>query len=238
MNWNISPNISVGTSGDDRPLLVLDIETIPDDRFHQGDEFPKLLHHQVIAVAGLFASYVADGDSSHFEINGVSCCGEIGSPESELVVEIFDFIEEFRPRLITFNGRGFDLPVLRYRALQYGISAPWYSNGATRWENYDQRFRPEWHCDLMDVFTGYGASKAAKLGEMCDLLDIPCKPGFDGADVLDRFRAGQMREIRDYAISDVIATYALFLKYALFRGEINSEGYARSTKCLADLKVG
>ena len=223
---------------DDRPLLVLDIETIPDDRFHHGDEFPKLLHHQIIAIACLSASYVVDGDASYFEIDGGSCCGEVASSEKEIIAEIFDFIEETQPRLITFNGRGFDLPVLRYRALQYGISAPWYSNGATRWENYDQRFRPEWHCDLMDVLSGYGTSKAAKLGEVCDLLDIPCKPGFDGSEVLTRFQAGEIQEIRDYAFSDVMATYALFLKYALFRGEISSVGYFKSIKNLADQTVG
>jgi predicted PolB exonuclease-like 3'-5' exonuclease len=221
----------------DQPLLVLDIETIPDARFHHSDEFPKLLHHQVIAVAWLSASYIADGDTSRFEIDGANCCGEVGSSEKELISELFDFIEGVQPRLVTFNGRGFDLPVLRYRALQYGISAPWYSKGATKWENYDQRFRPEWHCDLMDVLSGYGASKAAKLGEMCDLLGIPCKSEFDGSDVMGRYRAGQIQEIRDYAVSDVMATHALFLKYALFRGEISPEGYAKSVKSLADLTV-
>jgi predicted PolB exonuclease-like 3'-5' exonuclease len=219
-----------------RPLLVLDLETVPDSRFHDGEAFPKPLHHQVIAIACLAASFTADDDGEFLQIDGLGCCGDSQSPEQDLIAEIFGFIEEVQPRIVTFNGRGFDLPVLRYRAMQYGISAPWFSNGVSRWENYDQRYRPEWHFDLMDGLSGFGASKAASLNEACQLLSIPCKPGFGGADVLARYQAGKIDEIREYAKSDVMATHALFLKYALFRGELDRSGYERSVDNLTGLQ--
>ena len=80
------------------------------------------------------------------------------------------------PRLISWNGNGFDLPVIRYRAMLHGVPMPalYRTDGEWKWNNYQGRYH-DMHVDLMDVLSGYGASRFVGLGKMCDLLQIPSK---------------------------------------------------------------
>lgn len=208
----------------DRPLLVIDIETVPDRAFHQGEDFPKPIHHQVVEVGYLLANWVQSGATGEYQVEAVGCCSEDAIGEADIVRNALDLIEAAEPRLVTFNGRAFDLPVLRYRAMKHGIAAPWLSQGEGKWENYDFRYRVDWHCDLMDALSGFGASKPASLAELCGLLGITCKQGMTGADVERLYHAGDMAAIRAYAMDDVKATYQAFLRFAAFRGEVPGIG--------------
>ncbi len=56
---------------------------------------------------------------------------------------------------MTWNGRGFDLPVLRLRAMVHGLSAEGWFRGDSKWDGYAQRYAPDWHCELPPtVWTG------------------------------------------------------------------------------------
>jgi 3'-5' exonuclease len=210
------------------PIVVFDIETIPDADHHVGDAFPKSLFHKIAAISYLKANSVQGEAGSYFAVEILRSGGTVESPEEQLVGGFFQFIEKSKPRLVTFNGRGFDLPVLKYRALLHKVSAPWYARGESKWENYSQRYSVEWHCDLMDALSEFGATKACSLKEICGLLGFPGKIGIDGSQVAEYVATGRIAEVRDYCETDVLSTYLVFLRYALFRGELTMGGYETS----------
>jgi len=222
-------------------VLVFDIETIPDlaagrllydladlsdadvakVMFHKrreenGTEFLRHHLHQVAAIAAVLRT----GDSLK-----VWSLGEPGSPEPELLQRFFDGIDKYTPTLVSWNGGGFDLPVLHYRALKHGISAPRYwetgaGDSSFRYNNYLNRFH-ERHTDLMDVLSGYQARACAPLDDIARLLGYPGKLGMDGSQVWDAWLAGRIGEIRDYCETDVLNTYLVYLRYERMRGALN-----------------
>jgi predicted PolB exonuclease-like 3'-5' exonuclease len=164
--------------------------------------------------------------------------GEPGSGEAELIERFFEGLERYFPLLVSWNGRGFDLPVLHYRALVHGISAPRYwetgeHESGFRWNNYLNRFH-ERHTDLMDVLAGYESRAYASLHEVATLLGLPGKLGMSGADVWERFRALDIESIRDYCETDVLNTYLVYLRYELMRGRQTPEGYELACRALRE----
>jgi hypothetical protein len=126
------------------------------------------------------------------------------------------------PLLLGFNSRGFDLPVLRYRALALALAAPalWGGNG----RDYDRRY-PDWktgtldHLDLCDLLSGHGASARPAMPEAAALLGLPGKPaGIDGRSVEGLVAAGRWEDIARYCASDVALTFRLFLRWETARG--------------------
>jgi predicted PolB exonuclease-like 3'-5' exonuclease len=216
------------------PIVVFDIETIPDADHHIGEDMPKALFHKIVAISYLRASVVESDGDRHFAIDLLKTGGDVTSPEKELVAGFWQFIEKVKPRLVTFNGRGFDLPVLKYRALKHGIAAPWFAQGEGKWDNYSGRYSVDWHCDLMDALADFGASKACKLSEISSLLGVPSKLGIDGSLVKEYVESGRLAEIRNYCETDVLATYLVFLRFALFRGELTLAGFAASMANVRD----
>ena len=110
--------------------------------------------------------------------------------------------------LVSWNGSGFDLPVLNYRALRHGINAHHYwevgeSDRDFRYNNYLSRYH--WrHIDLMDVLSGYGASGRASLDLAAQLVGLPGKLGIGGAQVWPAYRRGELAAIREYCEADVL----------------------------------
>jgi predicted PolB exonuclease-like 3'-5' exonuclease len=147
-------------------IVVMDLETVPDyaavARLHNldendtaacrtalGDKFPKCLWHRIVCVGTLIAqkSYEA------WQVVSVGASHMGSRSEAQLILDLADVVGKLRPRLITFNGNGFDLPVLRYRAMLNRLSAPSFS------------LRPYFHrysgdsVDLCDVLSSFGSSK-------------------------------------------------------------------------------
>jgi 3'-5' exonuclease len=113
----------------------------------------------------------------------------IGAPhvgertEKELIMAFCDNIAELRPQLVTFNGHSFDLPVLRYRAMVLGVSAPGLSA-----RPYFHRFTED-AVDLCDVFSSFRPQRKATLHEISRVMGLPGKPkGIDGREVERYFR--------------------------------------------------
>ena len=122
------------------------------------------------------------------------------------------------PTLVTFGGNGFDLPLLRYGAFALGVPVPGLHGGGHR--NYWHRFGQD-HVDLCDVLSGYGASAKPSLAEMAALAKIPVKiGGIDGGQVEAYVAAGRLTEVADYCMTDVLATYCVFLRYEMVRGDL------------------
>lgn len=211
-----------------RDIVVFDTETIPDAAHVTGDEFPKTLFCQIVAISFLAAHLEPSDGGPFFAVDELRTGGEVSWPEAQLVRGFFQYIEKKKPRLVTFNGRGFDLPLLKYRALRHEATAPWFAVGEGRFESYGYRYQVDYHFDLMDALTDFGASRAAGLKDVSALLGIPSKLGVDGSQVKEMVETGRLSEVRDYCETDVLSTYLIFLRFALFRGELSPKGYELS----------
>ncbi len=227
-------------------VMVFDIETVPDvaggRRIYgleglddeqtakalfqlrikkTGSDFLAHHLHRVVAISVVFR---------HHDTFKVWSLGEASDPEEVLIRRFFDGIDKYTPTLVSWNGGGFDLPVLHYRALLHGIAAPRYwetgdEEHAFRYNNYLGRFH--WrHIDLMDVLAAYQMRANAPLDEVASLLGLPGKMGMSGARVWDAYQAGDVRGIRDYCETDVLNTYLVYLRFELMRGRLTPEGYA------------
>jgi predicted PolB exonuclease-like 3'-5' exonuclease len=147
------------------------------------------------------------------------------------VQRFFDGLERYTPTLVSWNGSGFDLPVLAYRALRHGVNARRYwevgeADREFRYNNYLSRYH--WrHIDLMDVLSGYGASGRSSLETVAQLIGLPGKLGVGGANVWPAYQRGELAAIRDYCETDVLNTYLIYLRFQLTRGELDPIGYQK-----------
>lgn len=238
-------------------LFVFDIETVPDtdavpnlvghdvgadvearrqalEQYHLDvtggqNAFPRQPFHKVVAVSFLSAEIERDGRYETYYLKELRSGGTADSPERDLVGGFYQFIDRKRPRLVSYNGRGFDLPVLRHRAMVNGVTAGVFHDTTNKWDNYTSRYAQDWHCDLQEALTDFGAaSRALKLNEVCAVLNFPGKFGVDGSQVAPMYDAGRTQEIRDYCETDVLNTYLVYLRYQLTRGQMTKDGYNRA----------
>jgi 3'-5' exonuclease len=230
------------------PLLAFDIETVPDvpgirrvhdidasiddagvlDWFLQrrrmatGGDFVPLHLQQVVAIA------CALRDAAGIRVWSI---GEAGDSEPELIRRFFDGIEKYTPQLVSWNGSGFDLPVLNHRALIHGVTASKYWDWGDddrdfRYNNYLARFHTR-HLDVMDVVAQYQPRANAGLDAIARLCGFPGKVGMDGSDVAGAVAAGRIHDVRSYCECDVLNTYLVYQRFRLMRGELDAGEYAR-----------
>ena len=124
-------------------LTVFDIETITDSDNFEGNSFPKPPFHIPVAIAFLHAEIVAEGTQEVYWLKELRCRGMADCSEHDLLKAFIDFVDKQQPRLVSFNGRAFDLPVIKYRAMKHGLTAPLLTN-----RDYTYRYDLEHHCDL------------------------------------------------------------------------------------------
>src|SRR3954468_19447522 len=230
------------------PVLAFDIETVPDvaglralhdidervpdrdvaefafreRRARSGHDFLPLHLHRVVAIA----CALREGDAFR--------CWSLGATDSgepDLIRRFFDGIDKYTPQLVSWNGSGFDLPVLHYRSLVHGVSGCCYwdtgeNNKDFKWNNYLSRFHAR-HTDLMDVLAGYQNRAFAPLDEIAQLCGLPGKLGMDGSQVWPAWQRGEIGAIRDYCETDVANTYLVFLRFQLIRGILDPAAYER-----------
>ncbi|MBI2311207.1 MAG: 3'-5' exonuclease [Betaproteobacteria bacterium] len=233
------------------PVLAFDIETVPDveglRRLHglgpeldaadvaamafqrrrqaTGSDFLPLHLHRVVAIA----CALRERDSFR-----VWSLGNANDPEADLVRRFFDGIEKYTPQLVSWNGGGFDLPVLHFRAMIHGVRAPRYwdlgdDDRDFKWNNYVNRYHTR-HLDLMDILSLYQGRAAAPLDELAQLIGFPGKLGMDGSRVWDAYQAGEIAAIRNYCETDAANTYLVFLRFQLMRGVLGDEEYRREAE--------
>ena len=180
-----------------------------------GSDFLPLHQHRIVAISVTFRT------ADTFKVWSL---GDEESDEAEIVQRFFDGIDRYTPDLVSWNGGGFDLPVLHYRALKHSIRAPRYwemgdGDRDFKWNNYLSRFH--WrHVDLMDVIAGFQPRGRASLDQMAVMLGFPGKLGMSGDKVWDTFREGGIRQIRDYCETDVLNTYLVYLSFEQMRGHL------------------
>lgn len=194
-----------------------------------GSDFQRLHLHRVAVIS------IAMRSGDRFKVWSI---GEADSPEADILQRFFEGIERFTPNLVSWNGSGFDLPVLHYRAMLHGISAPRYwETGASeqtfRWNNYLNRFHDR-HLDLMDVLAGYQSRANCALDELATLCGFPGKMGMAGDKVWDAIRTGNFNRVRDYCETDVLNTYLVYLRFQFMRGHLDAEAYRQECALVRD----
>jgi hypothetical protein len=233
------------------PTLVFDIETIPDVEglrklWELGDDVSE------DAVVDLVQQRRRQATGNDFlpahlqKVVAISCAlrdrdavrvwtlGTAQDSERDIVQRFFDGIERYTPQLVSWNGSGFDLPVLHYRAMIHGIAGCCYwdvgdNNRDFKYNNYLGRFHTR-HLDLMDVLAGYQNRAWAPLDEIAQLCGLPGKLGMDGSQVYPAWKRGEIEGIRNYCETDVANTYLLFQRFQLIRGLIDAGAYAKEVE--------
>ena len=187
-----------------------------------GSEFLPVCFHRVVSISAV----MADGFGRFLRVSTLD-----GESERDKIAKFLTFIEDFNPRLVSFNGRGFDLPMIMARAMCYDLSAAAYfetndrDNNKSKWENYRSRYDGRFHLDLLDHISDFGAVRGLKLDHICASVGLPGKYDVHGDQVLQLYYAGEQAKIDEYCRSDVLNTYWLFLKYELLRGKITKDDY-------------
>ena len=130
-----------------------------------------------------------------------------------------------RPTLVSFNGRGYDLPVLELAAYRYGYSVPsWFNVEARSYEQSRNRYNLETHLDLFDLVSNFGAARlSGGLNLLANLIGKPGKSGVDGSQVQDMYDRGETTAINDYCRCDVLDTYFVFLRTRVLLGKLSIE---------------
>ena len=221
--------------------FAFDIETVPDVEFGKqmwdlqdlsekdigntmmfkqkqktNSEFLPLHQHRIVAIS------VALRTEETFKVWSL---GDPDATEREIVQRFFDGIERYTPDLLSWNGVGFDLHVLHYRALKHGVQAQKYwdvgkLDNNFRYNNYLSRYHAR-HIDLMDVLSGYQPRARASLDQISIMLGFPGKLGMSGDKVWPCWLNGGINEIRNYCETDVINTFLVYLKYEFMRGNLS-----------------
>lgn len=216
--------------------FIFDIETIPDFEFirnvlndQESDEehlleiaseelaknksgFLPPMYHRMVSWVGLWIENTGNPRQK------IAWSGE---DEKEGLEQIFEAIGTYKDfGLIHHNGKGFDIPVLTYRAMKHGLQMP------VRMNDYELRYRYSKHnIDLVDEFSNYGASSWPKLKHLGQLIGIPFKQTGEGNEVLAMFRRGELNLIEHYCYEDVMATYIVWLYYQYTAGTITIEHF-------------
>ena len=230
------------------PILVFDIETVADIQAARriypqladlndadtlsaltairtqeaGHDFMRLPLQRIVCISAL---YIKDGNLSLFSLTADKFS------EKDILAKFFRAFSDIEtlPQLISWNGSGFDIPVLIYRAMQYDLSAPWlFEEGERiknmRFDNYVNRFHTR-HLDLMDRFSQYGASRREAMDVVASLYGLPGKTDVDGSMVGDLVGSEDWQTLSVYCESDVMNTWLIYLRWLRLTGQLSSPDF-------------
>ena len=232
-------------------LFVFDIETIPDtdilenltgsttedlnekrkelEEYHievsGGNTFPRQPFHRVVSISILIAEIGKINNYEYYEIIKLGTISSLDNTEKEMTEKFFEYLCKYIPRIVSYNGRTFDMSVMKYRAMKYEISIEKLFKAGDKWNNYLQRYSTDWHCDLLEALSDFSASARCKMNEVCSILGLPGKIGIDGSKVIDLYDQNLIKTIDDYCETDVLNTYLIYLNYALLSGLTNKSNF-------------
>lgn len=232
-------------------LCVFDCETVPDveilreiydysgsdlevcqqafnaQKEQSGSEFLPLVFHKIICISALFCD-----EFGRFKKIGNFAQKLENKGEREILNEFLNFLNKSNPRLVSFNGRNFDLPLIMLRAMKFNLCAEAYFEVENRelnknkWVNYRTRYDETFHIDLLDSISQFGAARGNRLDTIAKMLNLPGKFDTHGDDVFRIFyEEKNLAKIEEYCQSDVLNTYWLYLKYQILQGNLTLGDY-------------
>jgi hypothetical protein len=225
----------------DVKYLVFDVESVPDSKLIKKVRYPEeeidesgaVLKFQQELLEG--SNGVSDFIPVTFQYPISICIAKVrgdfsladiitlDKPQfrpSEMVRLFWHGIENLydHASLVTFNGRGFDIPLLELMAFRYGYTVK-------------RHFKDKWagrnrygskHIDLQDFLSNYNAIRMnGGLNLLAKALGKPGKMSTRGDEVYGMFQQGKVQEINDYCIHDVLDTYFVFLRTRVLLGELD-----------------
>jgi hypothetical protein len=220
-------------------ILALDIETIrhpdvpPSDKDLAEDRCPAAPHHRIVAAAGVVLRARREGPAdNHFwwiEAQAARTFGE-GSADERVILEHLARAFDEEPKLLTYNGGGFDLRVIIAAALEHGIQIPWlFSREVT------YRYGSDGHEDLCDTLSQYGAARKGRQDAWARRCGLPGKMGVDGGDVAALVAEGKLEELRAYNLQDSGQLAGIWLRKEYVAGKLTADGYRMSAASLVSL---
>jgi 3'-5' exonuclease len=159
-----------------------------------------------------------------------SLCDEL-SPEAALLEAFWKRLGGgHAPLVVSWNGRGFEVPVLLHRSFLHGVTArPWFEHGGiNRYRNYAYRYGDR-HIDLMDVMADYGTVRSYGLNVTAEILGLPGKVGGHGSEVAGMHERGELGKIRSCEC-DCLNLFGIFLRWSLLTGRLSATGFAASIR--------
>lgn len=242
-------------------ILVFDVESVPDvallrEVYHyegsdlevceqafkaqnelSGSDFLPLSFHKIVSIA----SVAADEFGNFIKVGHFAKDIAWEEREETLLKEFSDFINKKNPRLISFNGRGYDMPLIALRAMKYNLNLYAYYEvdnpkaNKNKWENYRVRHSERFHLDLYDTLGVWGAARSFSLDAVCKMCGIMGKFEVDGGQVHELiYKDNDLEKVDFYCQSDVLNTYWLFLKFELTRGNLTMQDYLNNLDSMID----
>lgn len=211
-----------------------------------GSEFLPIPFHRIISVSSVlcddFGHFIKVGNfglkASEAYMQSTRDLQALNNLESGILRDFWEWFNAKQPSIVSFNGRGFDMVALTLRAMRYHIQAGAYFEinnpqyNKNKWENYRQRYAENFHTDLLDSLSGFGAVRGLTLDSVCKMCGIVGKYDVSGSQVHEIFfdphltNKEALEKIQEYCQSDVLNTYWLYLKYLLLKGELLESDYA------------
>ena len=228
---------------EDVKYLVFDVESVPDARLIKKVKYPEESFDEASAVRK-YQEEILEGSSGTTDFIPVTfqypiavCIAKVAEDFSLIDIVNLDR-PAFRPSeivrlfwhgvenlynhssLVTFNGRGFDIPLLELMAFRYGYSAKRHFKDKYAARN---RFTAK-HIDLQDFLSNYNAIRMnGGLNLLAKVLGKPGKMSTKGDQVYNMFLEGRVQDINNYCIHDVLDTYFVFLRTRVLQGDITIE---------------
>jgi hypothetical protein len=157
--------------------------------------------------------------------------GPSGGDEAAILRDFVTMVGERRPVLVSWNGRGFDLPLVIARCMRHGVVARWL------WDrDFEDRYRGSCHIDLQDAVSLRGAGRPARMASFASLCGWPGKVGVDGSDVEGLWASGEegREAVRRYNLADVVEEAAILLRLMVCRGDLGLEQYRAAAASLLE----
>ena len=204
--------------------VVYDFEAVldPENPLPEGSDPDKVpaVPHLAIVSGAIIALRTGEGQA---KVQGPRLLGgPTGGDEASILRDFVSMVGERRPVLVSWNGRGFDLPLVIARAMRHGIVAPWL------WDrDFEDRYRGSKHIDLQDAVSLRGAGRPARMASFACLCGWPGKVGVDGSDVEGLWSSGEegREAVRRYNLADVVEEAAILLRWMVCRGDMDMDEY-------------
>lgn len=220
------------------PILVFDIETIPDVETGRRlyPELKDLSDDDALTALIALRQAEAGNDFMRLPLHKIACLSFLWVENGEFSLHSLaldrlteaDILRKFfrafakKPVLVSWNGSGFDVPVLLYRALHHKISAPALFNSANK-PDYLYRYG-EMHVDLMDKMSLYNGYSKQKLDTIAALCGFAGKGEIDGSQVVPMMQSGDWQKLTTYCESDVLNTWLIYLRWLILTGKADLDG--------------
>jgi predicted PolB exonuclease-like 3'-5' exonuclease len=188
------------------------------ERSQNGSDFLPVSFQYPVAVCVLRVG-------PDYELQAITCLDAPQYRPRKIIEAFWSGVATYRKKyrriqIVTFNGRGFDLPLLEMAAFRYGCRC-----GVEYFDSSRNRYGGG-HLDLQEWLTNFGACRgqaAGGLNLLSKLLGKPGKMSVAGDQVYEMYLAGKTKEINEYCMFDTLDTYFVFLRTRVMTGDLSLE---------------